>query len=350
MMAQFQNDPSRPKLLKQISALIKNNWQILDIFEYLIQKEDAKKDIFAKLTPKYQFLKNGVETIKKAKNLSDCFEGWVSPTELIIIKTGEKTGQYEEAFKQCLDLNNDVNKIVKTIKGAMVTPVIAITLLIGILVGARAKMMPMLMDLVPMDYWKDISLSFYNLTEAVGGNPLRTVGIIVGSVMFLMWATPNLQISSAPQIRNTLDKLMPFNIYKAMQISIFLRSLGTLLEAGVRFREALTLIQQGSNKYMRVHMDEFVDRVTRATSDSDVFEGDFLGEYGSDLAAMAKGDNLEGALKDIAEECMVEVTEVLPAKMKLISTVMMISIIGIVLFGLVAFYDVIGILQSGEMG
>ncbi|WP_210498559.1 type II secretion system F family protein [Vibrio crassostreae] len=349
MQAQFQNDPERPKLLKQISALMKNNWQLLDIFEYLIQKMDAKKDIMIKISPKYQFLVHARDTIKRAKTLPDAFEGWVSPTELVIIKTGEKTGEYEEAFKQCIALNKDVSHIISTIKKAMITPVIAILLLVGILVGARLKMMPMLMGLVPMEYWKDLSLSFYDLTEAVGGNPVRTLGILVGSVIGLAWATPNLQIKSMPQFRNALDKIMPFSIYKAMQVSIFLRSLGTLLESGVRFREALTLIQQTSNKYMRTHLDVFVDKVTSAAGDSTVFEGDFLGDYGDDLSAMAKGDNLEGALKDIAAECMEEVTEVLPSKMKFISTLMMISIICIVLFGLMAFYDVIGILQSGEM-
>lgn len=350
MQSSFQSSKARPKLFKQISALMANNWQLKEIFPYMIERIEKKKDIMMLTNPIYHFLVHANDMVNQAKTLPEIFEGWVSPTELVIIKTGETTGKYAEAFEQCILLASDKAKIIKTLKGAMITPAIAVAILIGVLVGARTTMMPMLTELVDISKWSELSVSFYNLTEAVGGNPSRTLLVIGATIAFFSWATPNLRIPGQPAFRNKLDNFMPFSIYKAMQMSIFLKSLGGLLRAGVRFKDALDLIHNTSNNYMKIPLSIMIERFTSATDDdSTVFEGDFLGDYGDDLSALAKGGNIEEALEDVANECMLDVTESLPAKLKLISTLLMISIIGVVIYGLLAFYDVIGILQSGDI-
>ncbi|CAH7377183.1 conserved membrane hypothetical protein [Vibrio chagasii] len=350
MKSQFQSYSGKAKLFKKIGALLRNNWQVVDIFEYLVGKHDSGGDIGRHMNPEYHFLKNALDVMSRAGTLPDAFEGWVSATELVIIKTGEKTGAYEQALQQCIDLDTEVSTIIKTVKKSLITPVFALVILVGLLVGAKSSMMPILEDLVPMNRWPDIALSFYDISTAVGENPSQTFGIMFGIAFFIKWSTPNLVIPAVPKFRNFLDKVfMPYSIYKAMQISIFLKSLSSLLVAGVRFRDALELIEHSSNKYMKVHVSEMLKKVTQAENSATVFESEFLGHYGEDLSAMARGDNLEGALNDVATDCMKEVTEDLPAKMGFIGTLCMVSIIGVVIFGLLAFYEIVGILQSGDI-
>lgn len=344
----FQNDPERPKLIKQVNSLLKANWQALTVFQYLRDRVDKKNDPLLKMAPKYQFSCHAAEVVGRGGKLVDAFEGWVNETELVILKTGEETGRYEDAFEQCMSLNSDIASIRSVIKKSMIMPLFASILVLSVFIGARQKMFPMLMELVPMEKWKQFSLDFYDLTEKIGGNPSLTVGIVIGTILTVSWSIPNLQIKQVPQLRQALDRLPPYSFYKQIQISIFLRSLSTLITSGVSFRDSMNLIQENSNPYMRVHMDEFVAKVEMASNDSTVFEGYFLGDYGEDLSAMAKGDNLEGALIDVADECMGKVMEVVPARLKLFGMLLMMSGICLVIFGTLAFQDVISVLQSGE--
>lgn len=349
MKSRFKSYSGKEKLYKKIGALLKNNWQVLDVFEYLKKKHEDKKDVMMHINPEYHFLKHAYEVISGAGSLPDAFEGWVTPTELVIIKTGEETGAYDEAFDRCISLELEVKNIVWTVRKSLFMPVMACIILVGMLVGAKTSLMPILLDLVPMHKWTEMSKSFYDLATAVGGNPEQTFSILIGIAFFIKWSTPNLIMKFTPSVRDTLDRFfMPYSIYKSMQISIFLKSLSSLLTAGIRFRDALDLIHKTSNKYMKRHVGEMFARVTSAEDSSSVFETKFLGEYGEDLSALAKGDNLEGALIDVSNECMKKVTKDLPAKMSFIGTLFMITIVCVIIFGVVAFYDVVGILQSGD--
>lgn len=345
--SRFQTSAGKTKLYKQIGSMIRADKPIKVIFAYLLERVEKRNDALEKLGAEYAFLKSGDELIARGKNLSDCFKGWVNPTEFVILKTGEETGRFEEAFDQCIRLSEDVGKIRGGIKSAMIMPAIAFALALGILISARQKMIPMLADLVPMEKWKSLSLDFYAVTESVGGNPTKTVAIVVGSIIFLSWAIPNLQFKKAPAVRTALDRFPPFSYYKQIQISIFLRSLATLIESNVRLRECAEQLRENANPYLLPHMEEFERKVNTAKDESAIFKSPFLGELGEDLAVMSQGNNLEGALKDAAEVSMVSAIEVIPSRITLVAKLMIVMVVMLVIFGLLAFQDVISVLQSG---
>ncbi len=343
----FASWDGKTKMYKQIGSMLRADKQIQVIFTYMVERIEKKNDIFAKMSPGYAFLKNGLDVIGRGQNLSDCFEGWVPPTELVILKTGEDTGRYEEAFDQCISLSTDIGNIRGGIKKASIMPAIAFAVGLSMLIAARQKMIPMLSSLVPMEHWRQLSLDFYDLTESVGGNPVATVGGVIATIVALGWAIPNLQIPSLPAFRGNLDKVPPFSYYKQIQISIFLRSLATLIESNVRLKDAAQLLHDNSNNYLRPHMSDFLDKVNGAKDESSIFKSKFLGDIGEDLAIMAQGDNLEGALKESAEESMEAAITVLPSRITIVSKVLIVCVVGLVVFGMFAFQDVISVLRSG---
>ena len=343
----FSSWSGKTKMYKQIGSMLRANKQIQVIFSYMIDRIENKNDPLLKMSPGYAFLKNGLDVIGRGNNLSDCFEGWVSPTEIVILRTGEDTGRYEEAFDQCIKLSTDIANIRSGIKSAMIMPTVAFTLALVILISARQKMIPLLSELVPMEQWKSLSMDFYALTESVGGNPALTVGTVVGVLFGFSWAIPNFQIKQALVVRRFLDRFPPFSYYKQIQVSIFLRSLATLIESNVRLKDAAQLLYANSNNYLRPHMEMFLDKVNGAKDESSIFKSEFLGEIGEDLGIMAQGDNLEGALKESASETMEAAITVLPSRIMLVAKLMIALVVCIIIFGLLAFQDVISVLQSG---
>lgn len=346
LASRFNNGNSKSKTLKKISALMNNNWQALDIFDYLIERAELKKSITMSIDPSYAFLKNGQRVLNSAGKLSDCFTGWVSPTELVIIRTGERTGEYEKAFQQCIDLDYEIKSMVKTVKKSLIMPIVSIFIMIGVLIGARHNVIPMLLDLVELKDWPEVATNFYGIAESIGGNPVKTLGILFAMAVFLKWSIPNLVFNKIPAIRKYMDVLLPFKIYKQIQISIFLKSMSSMLEAGVRLKDTLSLIEENTNKYVKLNVQEFIHKLNKGEDESTIFLGDFLGDIGEDLSALAKGSNLEKAMDDIANETVKTVMEDLPARMSFIGTVCMLSVVSIVIMGLLAFYDIVGVLQS----
>lgn len=343
MQKGFSSNPKKVKILKKIASRMRVGRKALDCFNDLCISLEATKDPLLKFNSVYVFLDNGRKVLGSGKSLSECFEGWLPPEQIVLIKTGEETGKISDAIADCIKLEQQISLIKKTIKKASFMPVFAMTMLLGVLVGAYQKGIPLLSEIVPLEEWEGMPLQLYNMTHTFGADPMQTAIIGVTVVAAFGWSIPNLDIPSVPEIRNLLDKYMPFfGIYQTMQASIFLRSLSTLLASGVRVKDAFDLIIQNSTPYVANRVTMMRDQIASGGDLGDCFINPFLGENGQDLSDMAKGDSLEEALEEVASETMIEVLETLPAKLNLLGKALIASCLGVVMFGMGAFYEIVG--------
>ncbi|MCY9866114.1 type II secretion system F family protein [Vibrio coralliirubri] len=343
MQKSFSSNPRKVKVLKKIGSRMRVGRKALDCFNDLAEKMENGDDALYKLNSVYAFLDNGRRVVGSGKGLSDCFVGWLPPEQIVLIKTGEETGRIAEAIDQCIALDQQVSLIKKTIKKAAFMPSIASMLLLGVLVATYQKGIPMLLEIAPMEDWGSTPLQLLALTETFGADPIKTLVITISTIIAFAWAIPNLDIKGNPQFRNKLDKYAPFfGIYQTMQASIFLRSLATLLSSGVRVKDALELIVLNSPKYVANRVAEMRDKISSGGELGDCFVNPFLGENGRDLADMSQGNALEQALEEVATETMNEVLESLPAKLNILGKVMIASCLGVILFAMGAFYEIVG--------
>ncbi|HHJ3079704.1 TPA: type II secretion system F family protein [Vibrio parahaemolyticus] len=343
MQSRFASSKKKAKVLKKLGSRMRVGRKALDCFKDLAESFENSDDAFYKIDPVYAFLKNGSEVLGRGRPLSDCFVGWLPPEQLVLIRTGEETGKIAEALEQCVTLDKQISLIKKTIKKASFLPAFASTLLLGVLVGAYQKGIPLLKEVQPIEEWGETPLQLLAMTEVFGADPIRTVVIAVAFVALMAWAIPNFDVKGRPEIRNALDKYAPFfGIYRVLQASIFLRSLATLLSSGVRIKDALELIIQNSPKYVGNRVAEMRDKVSSGGELSECFINPFLGENGKDLSDMAQGDSLEEALEEVATETMEEVLESLPAKLGVIGKLMIGGCLMVVMFAMGAFYEIVG--------
>ncbi|KDM89947.1 type II secretion system F family protein [Photobacterium galatheae] len=343
MQARFASNPKKAKVLKKIGSRMRVGRKALDCFKDLAESIENSGDAMYRIDPVYAFLRNGREVLGSGRPLSECFAGWLPPEQLVLIRTGEETGQIAEAIDQCVTLDKQIGLIKKTIKKASFLPTFASALLLGVLVGAYQKGIPLLKEVQPVEEWGETPLQLLAITEVFGADPIRTIAIALFTVILLAWAIPNFDVKGRPEIRNLLDKYAPFfGIYRTIQASIFLRSLATLLTSGVRIKDALELIVQNSPKYVGNRVTEMRDKISSGGELSECFVTPFLGENGKDLADMAQGDSLEEALEEVATETMEEVLESLPAKLAIIGKLMIGGCLMVVMFAMGAFYEIVG--------
>lgn len=342
MKARFASSKNKDKVLKKIGSRMRVGRKALDCFKDLIVSIENSGDALYKLDPVYHFLQNGKDVLGSGRTLSDCFEGWLPPEQIVLIKTGEETGKVSEAIEQCINLNKQVSLIKKTIKKASFLPAFAALLLLGLLVGTYQKGIPLFEELAPREEWGEAAMQLYDMTHTFGSDPLRTIIVVILSIVAVAWAIPNLDLKGNPSFRNYIDRYVPFfGIYRTVQASIFLRSLATLLSSGVRVKDALDLIVKNSSPYVGNRIVEMRDKISSGLELSECFKNPFLGDYGKDLADMAQGDSLIEALEEVADETMEEVLEGLPAKLGFLGKAMVASCLMVVVFGMGAFYEII---------
>ena len=340
----------KERFFNKIAARLRGGAKLMSIIEDMISRREQRKSKFENYTdPTYVFLLNARQEFSSGKDISDLFRGWVSPSQIVLIKTGEETGRIIESFDDCVELERDLAQISNMVKKSMRNPVFAIAVLLGLLNGAYQKGIPLLVSLEPdMTKWGTASTFFYDVVNALGKEPLVTAAWVGGVVAFYFFALPNLSIRRIPAIRNTLNSVIPFfGVYRELQASVFLKSFATLLNSGVRINVALELISMNSVKYVQDNVEIMLAKVNVGKDVALMFESDLLGEDGDDLFDMAKSAELGAALESVSKESMKNVLATLPPKLDLLGKLLIVSCIMVILSGSAGLFEIVDTI-SGE--
>lgn len=341
----------KERFFNKFSARLKSGAKLMVIIDDMIARREQRKGKFENYTdPTYAFLLHARKQFSSGKDISDVFRGWVSPSQIVLIKTGEETGKIVEAFDDCVKLEKDLAAISGMVKKAMRMPVIAIVGLLALLNGAYQKGIPLLVSIEPdVSKWGTASTFFYDIVNKFGKEPLVTGGYIAAVVVFYVLALPNLSIKRSPEVRTSLNKVIPFfEIYRQLQASVFLKSFSTLLGAGVRVSTALELISKNSVKYVRDCVDGMIEKVSLGREVALMFESDLLGEDGDDLYDMAKSAELNNALIEVSKASMKNVMETLPTKLDLLGKALIMCCILVILSGMGGLFEIVDTVSNQQ--
>ena len=334
----------KERFFNKFAARLRSGAKMMVIIDDMIARREQRKSSFENYTdPDYAFLLHAKQEFSSGKNISDIFKGWVSASQIVLIKTGEETGQIIEAFDDCVSLEKDLANISGMVKKAMRMPIISIIGLISLLNGAYTKGIPLLVSIEPdLSKWGTASTFFYDTVNMFGKDPSITGGAAAAIAVFYFLALPNLSIKSKPMVRSTLNSVVPFfGIYRQLQASVFLKSFATLLGSGVRINVALELISKNSPKYVRDCVENMSEKVASGQDVSSMFESELLGEDGDDLFDMAKSSELQGALDEVSKATMKEVIEALPLKLDILGKALIMCCILVILSGMGGLFEIV---------
>lgn len=246
--------------------------------------------------------------VKKGKALSEAFqphEKVFSPVYTASLMAGEKGGSLPASIGRYIQYAKMVNQTRARIKSAMTYPTILIAfsfILVGILMNF---VIPKFADFYSSFEQRlpAITRNIMALATTVSRHWYVTVGLIAAAVVAVT------QVRRRPDFRFQLDQLklrVPFGktIWLESGISLFSRTLGLLLEAGIPLLGAIGIaIQAVPNLSMVRRMGNVPDHIKNGEglSDSLAQTGAFP-ELALDMVRIGESSaNLQGMLGDMAD-------------------------------------------------
>jgi type IV pilus assembly protein PilC len=246
--------------------------------------------------------------VKKGKALSEAFlpyEKVFSPVYTASLMAGEKGGNLPGSIGRYIQYAKMVNQTRSRIKSAMTYPTILIVfsfILMGLLMNF----------VIPKfaDFYKSFEAEMPRITRIIMGVATtlsRRWYILAAATVAVVVAV--LRLRRRPDFRYQFDRLklrVPFGrtIWLESGISLFSRTLGLLLEAGISLLSAIGIaIQAVPNAWIVRHMENVPDHIKNGEGLSDSLEqsGTFP-PLALDMVRIGENSaNLQGMLGDMAD-------------------------------------------------
>jgi type IV pilus assembly protein PilC len=287
-------------LNQELVAMIKAGYPILKSLESISPRT---KNVHLR-----EILIDVAGEVKKGKALSEAFQPYerlFSPVYTASLMAGEKGGNLAGSIGRYIQYTKMVSQTRARIKSAMTYPTILI-------IFSFVLMSILINFVIPKfaDFYKSFEADMPRITRFIMGFATtlsRRWYVIAAAVVAAVVAIARLR--RRPDFRTQLDRLklrVPFGrtIWLESGISLFSRTLGLLLEAGISLLAAIGIaIQAVPNAWLVQHMQDIPDHIKNGEglSDSLAQSGAFPALALDMIRIGESSANLQGMLGDMAD-------------------------------------------------
>jgi type II secretory pathway component PulF len=200
----------------------------------------------AGIAPIVRSWRRSMRNAKSDKLFSSAVEEWVPNLDSRIIAAAETAGDLRSAFPRLIEFTQQTAALRKKVTRSLIWPMVNLGVVIGILDGVSAFLMPLLQDLAPRSQWTD----FGALMAAMSDH----LGVILPAVI---WGVPFLCLASwwamprwTGKIRRVFDRYPPFRWYALYESGIFMLEFANLTRAGTADIDALLQMKKRSRPWL----------------------------------------------------------------------------------------------------
>lgn len=328
---EFKNNINvRLKLYKKMASLVKQGLSIKDIIQEITSVQKSSN------TADYHFLMHVHSEMQSGKSFSESLKGWTTENELLLIQSGEKSGDLMNSFHMAIKLTTRLKEIKMRVIKEAAYPTVLFALIIAVLYGFAIAIMPALEGIIPIEDWPSTSRSLYDLTFFVKNNLLYMIIAVAAFVTAIRYSLGKL----IGPIRDVLDSYPPYSIYKDIQSAVFLISVATLMTAQVSLKDSILNLKKQSNKYLQGKMDAMLKKLQKGLQGGKALNTDFMGSSGTDVEIYGKSNDFEQAMLDLGEEVIEEKLEKITKVMGLLRFIMLLSFAGVIGWMFMSFFDI----------
>lgn len=265
------NTERRIALIRKLASLLHNNFSLMDALgriEKIESKNGKKPD-----EPYAIVMREWQKNLEMGQSFSEATRGWLPMEETLLI-TSANVADLVVALENVETVVNGVTKIKRAMRNAIAYPLFLLVLTFGIIIMVGMYFVPPLAAIAgPNVAWTGAA----NLLILVSDFSIKYWHLFLGGfafLCFLVWVSlPNW----TGWLRSRFDVLPPWNIYKMHTSVGWLMSLSAMVMAGMSMPDAMRVLADNSNKYLR-----------------DILE--------SALRYIANGDNLGVALENTGRD------------------------------------------------
>lgn len=324
---------------KKLRALLKNRFSLMDALDrmYQIASKDGKSpdDTMAIAIAAW------MRSIQNGDSFSVALRGWAPSTELLMLSVGD-IANLEEAIANTIKVVEGMNRMKAPVINAVAYPMFLICMVIFLIWGVGAFMVPPMVDAVPGLIWTGLAGSLVSLADFVDNHPILLFATLPVIFTIIIWTFPRWQKGLRPKF----DKAPPWSIYRIFIGVGWLLSLAALVKAGTPVSKALRSLRGDASPYLLYRIDRALVYVNNGDNLGDALYKTGLGfpdeEVVGDLRIYAELDNFPEALEHLSDdwlESSVQDIEQKAAVLNGIAILAIASVIAWVVMGTFAMQD-----------
>ncbi len=247
---------SRIRFYKKLSRLLRNGVRLQDAIFQLSEISSSRSSTSSQT----YFYREVNQKILDGLSLSDALAGWCPESERMMVAAGEGAGNLDFMLDRLGRSVEAVKSMRSAIISALMYPTFLFFATLGLVFFIADHAVPIMMKasgghlqihgialiLFHMSNW----VRSWRIYAFLGFVSLVILGMVVSMPRWKGWG------------RVWADRIPPWSLYRIVQGSGFLLSLGALLSAGVRLQDALEQMSNDGSAYTRSRITAILDKVS----------------------------------------------------------------------------------------
>ena len=244
------NTEKRMATARKLASLLRNDFTLMDALNRLemIESHGGTKpdEPFAIVMREWQ------KNLERGMSFSDATRGWVPPDETLLVTSGNLS-DLVVALENVSRVVDGTQRIKRAMTSAIAYPLFLLILTFGIIMLVGVYLVPPLAEIAGDNIiWRGMAASLIWISEFSIKYWLVVLGIFIALVAIVWISLPNW----SGRLRAKFDKLPPWNVYKIQMSVGWLMSLSAMVAAGITIPDAMRMLADSSNKYLRSILDE----------------------------------------------------------------------------------------------
>ena len=334
------NTEKRMATARKLASLLRNDFTLMNALSRLemIESHGGTKpnEPFAIVMREWQ------KNLERGMSFSDATRGWVPPEETLLVTSGNLS-DLVVALENVSRVVEGTQRIKRAMLGAIVYPLFLLMLTFGIIILVGIYLVPPLAEIAGDNViWRGMAASLMRVSDvSIKYWYVFLIGFL--ALIAIIWFS---LANWSGRLRTKFDKLPPWNVYKIQMSVGWLMSLSAMVAAGITMPDAMRMLADNANKYLRSILDDALHFIAN---------GDNLGvalnntgrdfpntEIIGDLAIYADMNGFDENLGRVANDYLEESVR----KMESISSAM--NSIGILLVSAIIAWVVLGTFQMQD--
>lgn len=239
------NTERRIALIRKLASLLRNDFSLMDALsriEQIESKNGRKPD-----EPYAIVVREWQKNLEQGLSFSDATRGWLPDSETLLV-TSANVADLVVALENVETVVSGVTKIKRAMRNAIAYPSFLLALTFGIIMMVGIYLVPPLASVAgPNVVWTGAANLLIQVSNfSINYWPAIVAGFV--AVVFFVWVSLN---NWTGWLRTKFDVLPPWNIYKMHISVVWLMSLAAMIRAGVTMPDAMRVLADNSNKYLR---------------------------------------------------------------------------------------------------
>ena len=334
------NTDKRMATARKLASLLRNNFTLMDALGRLemIESRGGTRpgEPFAIVMREWQ------KNLERGMSFSDATRGWVPLNETLLVTSGNMS-DLAVALENVGRVVDGTRRIRRAMMSAIAYPMFLLALTFGIIIMVGVYLVPPLAEVAGGNMiWRGTAASLI-WVSGVANHYWYGFVFGVAIVVLIIWAT---MANWSGRVRAVFDRFPPWNIYKIQASVSWLMSLSAMVAAGMTVPDAMRMLADNSNKYLRNILDATLHFIANGDNLGVALQNTGLDfpseEIIGDLAIYADMTGFDQNLSNVANDYLDESVR----KMESISNTL--NSVGILLVAAIIAWVVLGTFQMQD--